>query len=171
MPMKTLLLSIALCLLVPAAVAAQEAPPEADGAQGYEREGTMGAGVQLTWPTYGFSFMLDLSEQLSVQAVVGAGFGFLVSGRGLFRFSPQELFIPYAYGEVGTRTGFQGFGRLNFGAGGGIEADPRRILEDMEDLPPVYVSLEVGLNVTTFGAGTTGTRTRLQAGPALHYRF
>lgn len=165
MSMKTLLLSITLAL-VPAVVAAQDAPP---AGQGYEREGTMGAGLQLTWPTYGFSFMYDLSERLSAQAVLGAAFGLAISGRGLYRFSPQELFIPYAYGEVGTWTGFRtSSGTLNFGAGGGVEADPRRIIEDLDDFPPIYVSLEAGINVITFSGFNT---TYFQIGPAFHYRF
>lgn len=167
---RILQVSVLLVAVVAAApLSAQEEP--AITAVPEVREGRMGVGLQLTWPTYGLSGMFDVSDQISVQAVVGtAGYGLALTGRGLYRLGRQEYFRPYAYGEAGMWTGYSHWGTVpNFGFGGGVEADIRQLLPEA---PPVYLAFEAGLNMTVYsGTWGSGTFTRFQIGPALHYRF
>lgn len=145
---------------------AQDPTPGTAPDRGHTR-GAFGAGVQLTWPAYGLSAMYDLSETLSVQGVVGsAGYGFSLTGRGIYRFTPQEKFTPYAYGSVGTWSGYLGYGMVpNFGAGGGVELDVRTFAPD---LPPLFIGVEGGLNLVTYSGGSY---TYFEFGPGIHYRF
>lgn len=160
------------------AVAVAAAPLAAQDAQEHStaypevREGNLGVGLQLTWPTYGLSGMFDVSDNISVQGVVGtAGYGLALTGRGLYRLARQELFRPYAYGEAGMWTGYGGWGTVpNFGAGAGVEVDIRQFIVDG---PPIYAAFEAGLNMTIYSDSFlgSGSFTRFQMGPSVHYRF
>lgn len=168
--MQRLWLLTAIGMFLGAGTLSAQEPANAKGT--YEREGNFGVGLQLTSPTYGLSAMADLSDRFSVQGVLGTGgYGAALTGRGLYRLQPQELFVPYGYGEIGTWTGtYSGINNaFIWGLGGGLETDPRRLLEGLEDFPPIYAALEVGLNFISWGSGYNWTR--FQGGLALHYRF
>lgn len=166
-----------LCLaLLPAALAVapaagQDVPP--DTAAAYPaREGRWGVGLQLTWPTLGLSGMMDVSEDASLQGVIGtAGYGLAIAARGLYRLPPQEHFRPYVYGELGLWSAYRDWGAVpNLGGGAGIELDIRQFLPDA---PPVYASFEAGINIGFYSDSElgSGSHARFQIGPALHYRF
>ncbi len=158
---KSLLMVAVLLGAAPVAAGAQEAPPE----EPLTRPST-GVGVQLTWPAYGVSGILDLGDRLSVQAVLGVGYGLGLTGRALYRLTPQELFTPYGYGALGYWSSYSTFGGVpNFGAGVGAEADLRRFIED---LPPLFGHVEAGIGGVAYSGGTW---LFFQVGPAIHYRF
>lgn len=167
--------NVAACLLILALadtpLPAQEPPPR-EPQPPSAREGMYGVGLQLTWPTYGLSGMMDVNDDVSIQVVVGtAGFGLALSGRALFRLEPQEHFRPYVYGEAGLWSAYRDWGAVpNFGLGAGIELDLRQFLPEA---PPFYASFEAGLNMALYSDRElgSGSLTRFQIGPALHYRF
>ncbi len=158
---------VAAFLLVGAGVAgAQQVPQE----EPLTRPRT-GVGVQLTWPTYGLSGVMDLTDNLTVQGVVGPFWGLSLTGRGIYRLTPLELFTPFAYGAVGYSTGFVlgtvSRGTVHFGGGGGVDVDVRNFVPD---LPPIFVNLEAGLMFVPWPGGG-GTSTYFMLGPGVHYRF
>lgn len=157
---------LSLVVLAAAPLGAQDPPGPST------REGMYGVGLQLTWPTFGLSGMMDIDDDVSIQGVVGtAGHGLALSGRALFRLQPQEHFRPYVYGEAGLWSAYRDWGAVpNFGLGAGIELDIRQFLPEA---PPVYASFEAGLNMAFYSDSElgSGSLTRFQIGPALHYRF
>jgi hypothetical protein len=167
--------SISLFLLAVASLGAApltaQQPATAAG-NGPPREGTFGVGLQLTWPTFGLSGMMDVSDEVSIQGVLGtAGYGLAISGRGLFRLPHQEHFRPYVYGEAGLWSAYREWGAVpNFGAGAGVELDIRQFLPEA---PPIYAAFEAGLNMAFYRDRElgSGALVRFQIGPAVHYRF
>jgi hypothetical protein len=163
------MLAAAIVLMAPLAAQqpATSPPPDAP-----PREGRFGVGLQLTWPTFGLSGMMDVSDEVSIQGVLGtAGYGLAIAGRGLFRLPHQEHFRPYAYGEAGLWSAYREWGAVpNFGFGGGIELDIRQFAPEA---PPVYASFEAGLNMAFYRDRElgSGSLVRFQIGPAVHYRF
>jgi hypothetical protein len=160
-----------LAVLAAGPLAAQEpAQPPAHAPQ--EREGRFGVGLQLTFPTLGLSGMMDVSDDVSIQGILGtAGHGLAIAGRGIARFEPQEHFRPYAYGEVGLWSDYRDRGATpNLGGGLGIELDIRQFLPEA---PPVYASFEAGINIGFYSHPELGSGSvaRFQIGPAVHYRF
>lgn len=163
MKFKTLLTTALVALLGAAPLYAQTTPP-ADEPLTRPRTGV---GVQLTWPAYGVSGILDLNDRLSVQGVVGTtwGYGLSLTGRGLYRIEPQEKFTPYVFGAAGVWTGYLGYTAPSFAAGAGIELDARTFAPD---LPALFINLEAGFNVVTYAGGATSY---FEVGPGIHYRF
>jgi hypothetical protein len=161
-----------LALLAAGPVAAQAPGGASPAGDPPAREGRWGVGAQFTWPTYGVSGMYDLTDEWSVQGVLGtAGFGLAITARGIYRLDREEQYRPYVYGEAGTWSDYRPWGTIpHFGFGGGVEADVRDFIEDA---PPLYVSFEAGLNLAIYRDADLGDGTllRLQLGPAVHYRF
>ena len=157
-------------------VAAQEAEVIEDdnpgnaptvGVQG----GRYGVGFASSWPAYGVSGTLQLSETLTAQAVLGfLGAVTNLSARGLYRFRRSPEYDIYAYGAVGAyRYGyFAGTESvLGVGGGGGIEAGLQRLFDD-EDFPPIFVNAEVGLGFANFEYYNFSA---FVFGAGVHYRF
>jgi hypothetical protein len=139
-----------------------------------------GAGFQGSFPAYGLSGMMDINEQISVQAIIGF-FGNLntYAGRGLYRFKKEDQWELYGYGMVGAwsydgvRVGtgpiFENYTEtvLGFGAGAGIEYDWRALAPD---LPPLFWNVELGIGVADFNEVDYNFNALL-LGVGVHYRF
>lgn len=125
---------------------------------------TFGLGLQSSWPSFGFSGMMDLDERIAVQGVLGL-FGRVstFAGRGLYRFSLEEMWSVYGYGSAGAisfRFRDETETSLGLGAGVGLEYDWRAW---QRKLPPIRWNVEIGLGYAdlafydytgfTFGAG------------------
>lgn len=131
------------------------------------RKEKYGIGFQSSFPAWGLSGTMDISDDSSIQGILGAFGDLKVYGvRGIRRFGKEEFWNTYGYGMIGgyswtTET------IMGFGAGVGIEYDWRVW---SPDLPPVRWNLEVGVgfadfkdvdyNISTFGIGV-----------GFHYRF
>jgi hypothetical protein len=131
------------------------------------REGTRGIGLQLSWPAFGISGMVDVADQITLQGVLGGYmYGATLAGRGIYRFPAPDIWTPFAYGQVGVWTDYETHGAVpNFGAGGGVEVDIRSFIPES---PPIYAAFEAGIISVLQG---DRPRVWLQIGPAVHYRF
>ncbi len=130
-----------------------------------------GVGFQSTFPAYGLSGMMDVNDEISVQAIVGF-FGALntFAGRGLYKFQDEDFWHLYGFGMVGVWTYSIGsFSETvpGFGLGAGISYDWRAF---NEDLPPIYWNLELGLGFVNFDEVNYNFSTFL-FGVGVHYRF
>jgi hypothetical protein len=162
-----LLLALATALGSTAAPASAQAEPAGERPATFPREGTRGIGLQLSWPAFGISGMLDVADQVTIQGVLGGHmYGATLAGRGIYRFHPQDIWTPFAYGQVGLWTDYKTHGAVpNFGAGGGVEVDVRSFIPES---PPIMAAFEAGIISVFHG---DGPRVWLQIGPAVHYRF
>lgn len=145
-----------------------------------EEETKFGIGFQSAFPAWGISGMMDVSDEFSVQGILGA-FGDLktYAGRGIYRFEKKPNYNTYGYGMVGawSYTGFEigsGFQLkettetvMGFGAGVGIEYDWRVFAPE---LPPIMWNLEIGLGSVKFGNVDFSFST-LMVGAGAHYRL
>lgn len=168
-------------LTLPDPAAAQEAQEaSAPGAEaGTSAQGAQepdafrfGVGFQSSWPAWGLSGTIDVTEQVTAQAIVGA-FGTLttVGARGIYRFTQEETYNMYGYGTVGMWR-YPGIIRENvvgFGGGAGIEFDWRRIFSNQNGtFPPLFTTIDLGLVVANFEHYDFSGFT---VGSGLHYRF
>ena len=142
-----------------------------------------GVGFQGTFPGNGISGMMDINEQISVQAILGF-WGNLntYAGRGLYRFKKEDDWEIYGYGMIGAWS-YDGvrvrtIGLLleshshtetviGFGAGAGIEYDWRAL---DPDLPPLFWNIELGIGIVDFNKVNYDFNT-LIFGVGVHYRF
>lgn len=168
-----LLLGMALC--PPRAAGQDAASPGLDGTVGVQG-GRFGIGVASSWPAYGISGTLQVSETLTAEAVLGF-FGSVsnFSVRGWYRFNRNESYDLYAYGAVGVyryrynliiNSGTESV--LGLGAGGGIEGSLQKLFEE-EDFPPIFVNAELGLAFASFEYYSGFSA--LIFGIGIHYRF
>ena len=140
-------------------------------AQAEAQETRWGVGFQSSFPAYGLSGLYDMSERITLQAVLGAlGTVTTFSGRGLYRFQTEEKFDLYGFGTVGMwrwSSRFVDETSLGIGGGAGIELDWRSIIGD-SGVPPLFSSVDVGLTLASFD---TYNFNALTIGVGLHYRF
>lgn len=152
--------------------------PDNDSTVGVQG-GRYGIGLASSWPAYGISGTIQVSETLTGEAVLGffgavSNFG----GRIWYRFNRNETYDIYAYGGLGVYryTGFDSIlldlnrteSVLGVGLGAGVEAGLPKLFDD-EDLPPIFLNAELGLALASFEY-YTGFST-LSLGFGVHYRF
>ncbi len=152
----------------PPPAVAQDAATPTVGVQ----DGRYSVGFATSWPSYGLSGTLHLSEALTAEAI--AGFFGTVSnfgGRAWYRFNRNEAHDLYAYvGASIHRYSFLNDAEnvLGLGGGAGVEVSMRKIL-DNDDFPPIFWTAEVGLAYADFDV-FDGFST-MTFGSGLRYRF
>lgn len=128
-------------------------------------------GFQSSFPTFGFSGVLDISEQVSAQAIIGfSGEITTIGGRVLYRVQQKEWYDFYGFGVIGIwryRGVFETENVVGFGGGGGLEFSWGKLL-DIEDFPPVYSNVELGLTLASFEYYNFSA---LTYGAGIHYKF
>ena len=142
--------------------------------------GRFGIGLASSWPAYGLSGTLQISETLTAEALLGAlGTVTTFGGRLWYRFDPNPNYDLYGYGAVGVyRYGYDTFDSslnrtrgtesvLGLGAGAGIEAGLQRLFKD-ETFPPIFINAEVGLAFANFDYYNFSS---FVFGTGIHYRF
>lgn len=170
----TFVFLLGLALLVPAATA-----QGIDGTVGVQG-GRYGVGFASSWPSYGISGTLQMSETLTAEAIIGAlGTVSHFGGRVWYRFNRNVNYDLYGYGAVGVYryryTNFDRFGArirdtesvLGLGAGVGIEAGLQKLLGD-ENFLPLFINAEFGLALASFEYYNFSS---FSFGAGIHYRF
>ncbi len=171
----TFIFLLGLTLLVPAATA-----QTIDGTVGVQG-GRYGVGFASSWPSYGISGTLQMSETLTAEAIIGAlGAVSHFGGRVWYRFNRNVNYDLYGYGAVGVyryRSGYYFNGRgdrirdtesvLGLGAGVGIEAGLQKLLDD-ENFLPLFINAEFGLALASFEYYNFSS---FSFGAGIHYRF
>ncbi|MEZ4417907.1 MAG: hypothetical protein R3E10_19280 [Gemmatimonadota bacterium] len=116
-------------------------------------------GFQSSWPSYGLSGRYDASDQIQLQAVVGAlGEVTNFSGRVNYDFQDKEKYDVYGYGAVGMwRYAYSILGvsdaetTIGLGGGAGFEFDLQEAFSpDDDSFPPLFWSLEAGFVLASF---------------------
>ena len=148
-------------------------PVERSYAQDAEPATRFGIGFQSSWPSYGISGLYDLSEQITLQGIIGA-FGTVTNFgvRGLYRFQTEDKYDLYGFGTAGMWSYDYSVDTENvvgFGGGAGVELDWRRILTPEDNsFPPLFSSIDIGFVLANFEhydfSGVT-------IGGGFHYRF
>lgn len=131
---------------------------------------TLGLGFQSSFPAYGLSLMVDVTEVASLQGIVGF-FGTLntYAARGLYRFNRETYHDFYGYGMVGGWS-YAGIETVpGGGVGAGFEGDIRG-LNPEGDLPPLFFNFELGLGFVNFDQAAYNFST-LMFGVGVHYRI
>jgi hypothetical protein len=163
-PARLLLLGLALAAVQTAT--AQDSGPTV-GLQG----GRYGLGVTSSWPAYGVSGTLQLTDKITAEAVLGffgtvSNFG----GRGWYRFNRNVNYDLYGYAGASLyHWGNQLYDEsvLGLGGGVGIEAGLATLLND-ETFPPIVVNAEVGMAFADFEYYDFSS---FVFGAGVHYRF
>ncbi len=150
------------------------ASPVRAGAQEGESDSPFGIGFQSSWPSYGISGLYDMSERITLQAIVGAlGTVTNFGGRALYRFQMEDKYDLFGFGAVGAlRYSYIGLSEsaLGFGGGAGIELDWREIFSPEDrSFPPLFSTIDIGFMANTFES--YGGYSALSLGGSLHYRF
>lgn len=166
---------VVLLILVAPVITWAQGEQEEQGAQGSEPKAISdtkyGVGFQGTFPASGISGMIDLTDAITAQAIIGF-YGNLktYAGRGLYRFRKENFWNLYGYGMVGAWS-YSLVGESEtvpgFGAGAGIEYDWRGW---NPELPSISWNLELGLGVVNFDKVNYNFSTLL-IGAGVHYRF
>ena len=146
-------------------------------AAGQSSDSPFSAGFQSSWPSYGLSVRYDLNERMQAQGVVGA-FGAVTnfSGRLNYDVKDEEKYDVYGFGSVGLwRYSYRVLGvgasesSVGFGGGAGVEFDLEEVFSpDSDDFPPLFWSVELGVNVASLDAYNFST---ISMGAGLHYHF
>lgn len=170
MKKKTCLLAIFLLLLLCAYPAHLYAQAQDTTSQAQFEPTRFGVGFQSTWPAFGLSGMMDITETITAQAVFGFFGSFTtVTGRGLYHFRQEEFWDMYGYGMLGLwryNTRFiEAENSLGIGVGAGIQYDWRAL---DSNLPPIYWSIELGISYFSFEEFDFNFIT---FGTGIHYRF
>jgi hypothetical protein len=136
-----------------------------------DTESKFGIGLQSAWPSYGISGLYDMSETVTLQAVIGAlGTVTNFGGRAMYRFQTAPKYDLFAFGTVGLWRVAGSYDESVVGAGGGagIELDWASIFDDGE-FPPLYSTIDIGFVAASWDAyaGWSG----FTMGGSLHYRF
>lgn len=130
-----------------------------------------GVGFQGTFPASGLSGMMDLTDEFTVQAIVGF-FGNLntFAGRGLYKFQKEDFWDLYGYGMIGAWNysfASQSETVLGLGLGAGVQYDWRAF---NDELPPIFFNLELGIGFVDFKEVNYNFST-FMIGAGVHYRF
>jgi hypothetical protein len=148
-------------------------PQQASAQDGDESDSPFGVGFQSSWPSYGLSGVYDMTDQVTLQAVVGLlGTVSNLAGRGLFRFQQNEGYDVFGFGTVGLwrySAGIVDESVIGVGGGGGVELDWGALLKDEDDsIPPIFTTIEIGLVLANFDRYNFSA---LSIGGGIHYRF
>lgn len=142
--------------------------------------GKYGVGFASSWPSYGLSGTLQISETLTAGAVAGL-FGTIsnIGGRVWYRFNRNATYDIYGYaGASLLRYGYSTFTStsgvvkdtesvLGLGAGAGLDVGLQTLLNNA-DLPPIFFNWEVGIAHADFDFYQFSSFT---FGGGIHYRF
>ena len=152
--------------------------PDNDSTVGVQG-GRYGVGLGSSWPAYGLSGTIQISETITGEAILGF-FGDVTNfgGRIWYRFNRNAKYDIYGYGGVGVYR-YKGFdsilldigvseGVLGLGFGAGVEAGLAKLFDD-EDFPPIFVSAELGIALASFEY--YGGFSTISLGFGIHYRF
>ena len=158
-------------LLGAAAFAAQPAAAQETEPTVGVQDGRFGVGFASSWPAYGISGTLQVSETITAEAVIGfLGTVSNFSGRGWYRFNRKPNYDLYGYGTAGVYRYGYSLGTenvLGLGAGVGIEAGLKRMLND-PTFPPIFINAEIGLGYADFEYYDFSS---FVFGAGIHYRF
>lgn len=129
-----------------------------------------GAGFQSTFPAWGLSGMMAVTDEVDLQLILGP-FGGLstYAARGLYTFRDNDFWDLYGYGMLGvwnhSTLRVRNETVLGFGVGGGIQYD-WRVFND--ELPPLFWNLELGFGRVNFDYYDFNS---VMLGTGVHYRF
>ena len=119
----------------------------------------------------GLSFKKSINEKAAVQGIVEpVGIVKVFAARYLMTLRTSEKWKSYGYGVGGVRMiSFAGYSSSapSFGAGAGFEYDFRAIAPD---LPPLYISLELGFEMSPTDAELYNY-SGISFGVGVHYAF
>lgn len=142
---------------------------------------TIGVGVQTSFPVYGLSARVAVTEQIVAQAIVApfsgssGDFGYSINfygARGLYRFTePDRTAVPYAYAGAGLirstinlgSLGSSSSNMLGWSLGAGVEFFPGF-------LDNLGASAEIGYGAMNVGALGVSIAA-LNFGVGIHYYF
>ncbi len=172
---RLLVVAITIMLVMPLAAHAQVEQDEAEAAvvETYR----YGAGFQGSFPASGLSGMMNITDDIAVQAILGF-FGNLrtFAGRGLYKFQEEDFWDLYGYGMIGAWS-YQGFAIgnntrqretvLGLGAGAGFQYDWRAY---NPEFPPISWNIELGIGFVDFNEVNYNFST-IMFGAGVHYRF
>lgn len=170
-------------------VLAQDAAAQTDATPAVGVEGTVGVqggkygiGFGSSWPSYGLSGTLQISETLTAEAMVGflgalRNFG----AKGWYRFNRNDNYdlygyatvnlFQYSYDRIAPTPPFERIDDtenvLGLGAGAGIEAGIQTLFKDA-DLPPIFLNWEIGIGYADFDFYDFSA---FVFGGGIHYRF
>lgn len=142
--------------------------------------GRYGVGFASSWPAYGLSGTLQVSEKMTAEAVLGflgtiSNFG----GRLWYRFNRSPKYDFYGFGAASLyRYRYTTYDSrfeirratenvLGIGGGAGLEIGLQSFFED-EELPPIFFNWEIGLSVASFEYYDFSS---FIFGGGIHYRF
>lgn len=174
----------AVCLvlgLVSLPASAQSADGDTDGETVGLQGGKFGVGFASSWPSYGLSGTLQVSETITAEVLLGfLGALTNVGGKAWYRFNRNEKYDLYGYGTVSMyRYDYSRFDAnlmqivddtetvFGFGAGAGVEAGIRKLFGD-DELPPIFLNWEIGLGIANFEFYDFSA---FVFGGGIHYRF
>lgn len=142
--------------------------------------GNIGAGFQSSYPSYGFSAKVDLTDKFAVQGVLGfLGTVTSYSARGLMKIKQAPDYHFYGYGSVGFwsydysswgyRSGRYGYyddteTAVGFGGGGGIEYSMAKHLDGL----PLTLNGELGIGIVNMDHYNFSA---ISVGVGAHYWF
>jgi hypothetical protein len=171
------LLLFGLIFIAVQTVAAQGIEEPTIGSQG----GRFGIGFASSWPAYGISGTMRISEAITGEAVLGF-FGAISNfgGRAWYRFNRNQNYDLYGYGAVSLyRYGYTEFvgptlstrrateSVLGLGGGAGIESGIQTLFKD-DSLPPIFLNWEIGIAMANFDRYNFSS---FVYGGGIHYRF
>lgn len=133
--------------------------------------GRFGVGLASSWPSYGISGTMQISETLTGEVILGfLGAISNIGGRVWYRFKRDPSYDLYGYGSVGLlRYDYvvNTESVLGLGAGAGVEVGVGQLLDE-EDFPPIFVNAEIGLAYANFDFYNFSSFT---FGSGIHYRL
>jgi len=145
--------------------------PDNDSTVGVQG-GRYGIGFASSWPVYGISGTIQVSETITGEAVLGfLGYYTSIGGRLWYRFSRNEQYDIYGFGGLGLyryNRGILDTNSLVLGVGAGGEVSLMKLIDD-EDFPPIFLNAELGLSFGSFDSAV-GYNV-LTFGVGAHYRF
>ncbi len=139
---------------------------------GFLEDNNVSLGIQGSFFTGGFSAKLPLNETFTLQGVAALSSNLSnFSVRGLYTLSETSDATVYALGSVGILTFrgnrfFSSETAIGAGIGLGVDYDLRNAFPD---LPPLFLSGEIGANFVSFD-NFTGVNL-FGLGLGIHYRF
>lgn len=155
-----------------------------------QKETKFGIGLQILYPVWGISGIMDVTDNISVQGILGPlGDVQIYAVRGIYRFRKEPKWNVYGYGMIGvfrhtythTYTYYTDYPYYPYseikletvtetaaglGVGVGIEYDWRALAPN---LPPILWNLEFGLQQVNFKSDYQFPEATFGAG--LYYRF
>jgi hypothetical protein len=147
--------------------------------------GRFGIGFASSWPAYGLSGTMQISEAITAEAVLGflgaiSNFG----ARGWYRFNRNPTYDFYGFASASLyQYRYRGLeydrqsldlreksvteNVLGVGGGAGIEVGLQSLFKDTA-LPPIFMNWEIGLALASFDHYNFSA---FMFGGGVHYRF